>query len=147
MTTEQPLALRLADLCETLSGISDAYDEHAYRDAAAELRRQHAENVELSAKVRVAESGFHAAVQTAKWQESTNSELNRLMAQKAELHAENEALRAMSFVSKYADVQAENEALRSAITKLHKAKGRYHTQLAACDLFDLVGLPNERPKK
>jgi hypothetical protein len=44
-------------------------------------------------------------------------------------------------------LHAEVEALRSAITKLHKAKGRYHTQLAACDLFDLVGLPNERPKK
>jgi hypothetical protein len=44
-------------------------------------------------------------------------------------------------------LHAENEALRSTITKLHKAKGRYHTQLAVCDLFDLVGLPNERPKK
>jgi len=83
MTTEQPLALRLADLCETLSGISDAYDEHAYRDAAAELRRLH----------------------------------------------------------------TENEALRSAITKLHKAKGRYHTQLAACDLFELVGLTAVRPAR
>jgi hypothetical protein len=62
-------------------------------DAAAELRRLHAENIELAAKVRVAESGFHAAVQTAKWQESTNSELNRHIAQKAELRAENEALR------------------------------------------------------
>jgi len=33
------------------------------------------------------------------------------------------------------------------VKKLHAAKGRYHTQLACCDLFDLVGLPNERPKK
>ena len=38
-------------------------------------------------------------------------------------------------------LHAEYEALRSAIRKLHAAKGRYHTQLAACDLFDLVGLP------
>jgi len=42
---------------------------------------------------------------------------------------------------------AEVKALHTAIRKLHAAKGRYHTQLAACDLFDLVGLPNERPKK
>jgi len=33
------------------------------------------------------------------------------------------------------------------LIKLHKAKGRYHTQLAICDLFDLAGLPNERSKK
>ena len=42
---------------------------------------------------------------------------------------------------------AEIAAFRAAITKLHSAKGRYHTQLAACDLFDLVGLKNERPMK
>jgi len=33
------------------------------------------------------------------------------------------------------------------ITQLHKAKNRYHTQLAACDLFDACGLKNERPTK
>jgi len=33
------------------------------------------------------------------------------------------------------------------IRKLHAAKGRYHTQLAACDLFDAVGLKNEGPVK
>jgi hypothetical protein len=36
--------------------------------------------------------------------------------------------------------------LELLIKRLHKAKGRYHTQLATCDLFDAVGLPNERPK-
>ena len=39
------------------------------------------------------------------------------------------------------------EWLRSMVIKLHTAKGRYHTQIAACDLYDAVGLPNERPKK
>lgn len=34
-----------------------------------------------------------------------------------------------------------------AVKKLHAAKGRYHTQLATCDLFELHGLPCERPKK
>ena len=41
----------------------------------------------------------------------------------------------------------ERTKLRDAIKRLHAAKGRYHTQIAACDLFDLVGLKNERPKK
>lgn len=41
----------------------------------------------------------------------------------------------------------ENKQLRAAVHKFHAAKGRYHTQLAVCDLFDLCGLPNERPKK
>ena len=42
---------------------------------------------------------------------------------------------------------AEVDALRTLITKLHAAKGRYHSQIAACDLFDAVGLKNERPVK
>lgn len=41
----------------------------------------------------------------------------------------------------------ENKKLRAAIAKFHAAKGRYHNQHAVCDLFDLCGLPNERPKK
>ena len=44
-------------------------------------------------------------------------------------------------------LHAENEAMRSAIKKLHAAKGRYHTQIAACDLYDMCGLKNERPAK
>jgi hypothetical protein len=39
------------------------------------------------------------------------------------------------------------EKLEAAVSKLHKSKGRYHTQLAACDLFELCGLTAERPKK
>lgn len=35
--------------------------------------------------------------------------------------------------------------LEAAVRKLHAAKGRYHTQLACCDLYDLLGLPNVRP--
>jgi hypothetical protein len=40
---------------------------------------------------------------------------------------------------------AENKVLRDTIKRVHSAKGRYHTQIAMCDLFDLVGLKNERP--
>ena len=42
---------------------------------------------------------------------------------------------------------AERSKLRDSVKRLHAAKGRYHTQLACCDLFDLVGLKNERPTK
>ena len=41
----------------------------------------------------------------------------------------------------------ERAKMHDAIKRLHAAKGRYHTQLATCDLFDLVGLENERPTK
>lgn len=34
-----------------------------------------------------------------------------------------------------------------AVRKLHAARGRYHTQLALCDLMELHGLPCERPVK
>ena len=42
---------------------------------------------------------------------------------------------------------ADLDALRTLIVKLHAAKGRYHSQQSACDLFDAVGLKNERPVK
>lgn len=47
----------------------------------------------------------------------------------------------------YEAIRADYEALRKAVIKLHAAKGRYHTQIAACDLYDLLGLKNERPTK
>lgn len=37
--------------------------------------------------------------------------------------------------------------LISLIAAVHKAKGRYHSQLAMCDLYDAVGLANTRPEK
>ena len=39
----------------------------------------------------------------------------------------------------------ERTKVRDAVKRLHAAKGRYHTQLALCDLFDLVGLSSDRP--
>lgn len=44
-------------------------------------------------------------------------------------------------------LHAQNDQLRKAVSRLHTARGRFHTQLAACDLFDLLGLKNERPTK
>ena len=41
----------------------------------------------------------------------------------------------------------ERTKVRDAVKNLHAAKGRYHTQIACCDLFDLFDLKNERPKK
>ena len=43
-------ALRLADRCESLSQIADAYSAEAYEQSAAELRRQHAEIERLKAQ-------------------------------------------------------------------------------------------------
>lgn len=40
---------------------------------------------------------------------------------------------------------AENEKLRTLVTDVHKAKGRYHSQLAMCALYEAVGLPNVKP--
>lgn len=48
---------------------------------------------------------------------------------------------------KAADELRRLHAIEQAVHKLHKAKGRYHTQLAICDLFDAAGLPNVRPTK
>lgn len=42
-------------------------------------------------------------------------------------------------------LQTELERLIKLIQRVHSAKGRYHTQLAMCDLFDAVALPNTRP--
>lgn len=38
-----------------------------------------------------------------------------------------------------------SDALEKAVRKLHAARGRHHNQIAACDLYDLLGLPNVRP--
>lgn len=38
------------------------------------------------------------------------------------------------------------QQLEAAIRKLHAAKGRYHSQHAACDLYELIGLPCVRPE-
>ncbi len=43
--------------------------------------------------------------------------------------------------------KAKYRTLLAAVQKLHAAKGRYHTQIAVCELFELCGLPAERPKK
>ena len=65
------------------------------------------------------------------------------------LHAENEAMhdQCLKSVMVISVLEDEIEAMRKAVSKLHAAKGRYHTQLAACDLYDLLGLKNERPTK
>jgi hypothetical protein len=98
MTTEQPEALRIADLFEVFG------TNELAKKAGAELRRLHAANLDCMA-----------------WYEAIKSDCGKL--------------------------KAEHEALRKAVIKLHAAKGRHHAQLAACDLFDLCGLKNERPTK
>lgn len=94
MTDMKPEALRLAD---ALDSRREPSATHYINEAADELRRLHAANMDCMA-----------------WYEA---------------------------------IKADYEALRKAVVKLHAARGRYHTQLAACDLYDLLGLKNERPTK
>lgn len=67
----------------------------------------------------------------------------------AEVSAELRRLHAANVdcMAWYESIKADYEAMRKAVVKLHAAKGRYHTQLAACDLYDLLGLKSERPTK
>lgn len=44
-------------------------------------------------------------------------------------------------------LHAQNDQLLKAVSRLHTARGRFHTQHAVCDLYDLLGLKNERPTK
>lgn len=48
--------------------------------------------------------------------------------------------------AKVKSLQADLAKLHGLVNKVYTAKGRYHTQLAMCDLYDAVGLKNERPK-
>ena len=49
------------------------------------------------------------------------------------------------------EIKAYGQACRAELVALvaavHKAKGRYHSQIAMCDLYDACGLPNTRPAK
>ena len=42
---------------------------------------------------------------------------------------------------------AGRDELVQAVRKVHAAKGRYHSQIAMCDLYNLCVLPHERPMK
>ena len=67
---------------------------------------------------------------------------DRAAAELRRLHAAN-----LDCTAWYEAIKADYEALRKAVIKLHAAKSRYHTQIAAFDLYDLCGLKNERPTK
>lgn len=43
--------------------------------------------------------------------------------------------------------QACREDLIALVQAVHKAKGRYHSQIAMCNLYDACNLPNTRPTK
>lgn len=57
-----------------------------------------------------------------------------------------------AFIGVEWEMQAEIDELRAALVAIedavrnvHKAKGRHHSQLSMCGLYDLVELPNTRP--
>ena len=45
------------------------------------------------------------------------------------------------------ELNDEMLSLKRAVKRVHEAKGRHHSQIAMCDLYDLCKLPNERPTK
>ncbi|HTH11643.1 MAG TPA: hypothetical protein VMA55_18885 [Acidovorax sp.] len=49
------------------------------------------------------------------------------------------------FTPDYAQLAIEHATLVAAVKKMHAAKGRYQSQQATCDLYELVGLPCVRP--
>ena len=72
------------------------------------------------------------------------------------LYAENDDFRATcdhltrenaEQIGEIVALKEQRDELRNSVKRLHAAKGRHHTQHAICDLFDLVGLKNERPTK
>lgn len=107
MVDKNPEALRLADCLDD----GHCSLRNALHPAATELRRLHAENLQLRAALEQQTAGHQKTLD--EW--------------------------------RIADQDVRR--LRSAVHKLHAARGRYHTQLAACDLYDLLGLKNERPTK
>lgn len=61
--------------------------------------------------------------------------------------AELERFAALVSVAELEAAQTRIRQLCDLVRRVHKAKGRYHTQLAICDLYEAVGLLFERPNK
>lgn len=81
--------------------------------------------------------------------DATAAELRRLDADNEQLKAALLTLHdTLEMTARAGAAHAKAAAkIEAAVKRLHAAKGRYHTQLAACNLFELCGLPAERPKK
>lgn len=51
-----------------------------------------------------------------------------------------------SLEAELASTKAHLEQVRLAVKAFYAASGRYHSQMAAARMFELVGLPSEFPK-
>ena len=64
---------------------------------------------------------------------------------------ESRELALMSAITKAAievvTLEAAGARMIALVQAVHKAKGRYHSQIAMCDLYDACGLDNMRPTK
>ena len=139
--TKQPEALRLAECLDD----GHCSLRNALHPAATELRRLH--RIEVSHDLWLDKTEW---VQASSEERDLGQHRADVMRQRIErLHAENEVLhdQCLKSVMVISVLENEIEAMRSAVHKLHAAKGRYHTQIAACDLYDLLGLKSERPTK
>jgi glutamine synthetase type III len=118
------------------------------RDQIAKARReevteqQQLEALHLAGMNEAAAHGYPAATVGYQLHTDTAAELRRL-------HAECEhRMQAINGLTRLANGYHDDlMTLRTAIKKLHAAKSRYHTQIAAFDLYDLLGLKNERTAK
>ena len=47
----------------------------------------------------------------------------------------------------YEQMKARLEELERLVKQFHGARGRYHTQIAYCELMEFMGLPCYRPEE
>ena len=47
----------------------------------------------------------------------------------------------------YEQMKARMEELERLVKQFHAARGRYHTQIAYCELMEFMGLPCHRPEE
>lgn len=128
MSAQQPVALRLADNFD--HPLPPEWSD--MQAAAAELRRLHAANLDCMA-----------------WYEAIKADYDKLKAEheRLRLYASGSDKLVEVWKGRAQDFMNSRDRLHKAAIKLHAAKGRYHTQIAACDLYDLLGLKNKRPTK
>jgi len=61
------------------------------------------------------------------------------------LKGELELQRMKTYCAQISDIAMERDALKTLVANVHKAKGRYHSQLAMAVLYEACGLPFVKP--
>lgn len=69
----------------------------------------------------------------------------KLAAECHKLRSELELQRMKTYCAQISDIAMERDALKTLVENVHKAKGRYHSQLAMAALYEACGLPHTKP--